>query len=64
MIQVTNKNRDTVIEDYVNFLVDNMDCDSVVVLLKELLDEKYDLMTNLALEGMIQEHCPEILSQT
>jgi len=41
-----------------------MDCDSVVVLLKELLDEKYDLMTNLALEGMIQEHCPEILSQT
>jgi len=60
MIQVTNKNRDTVIED---FLVDNMDCDSVVVLLKELLDEKYDLMTNLALEEMIQEHCPEILSQ-
>ena len=63
MIQVTTKNRDTVIEDYVNFLVDNMDCDSVVVLLKELLDEKYDLMTNLALEEMIQEHCPEILSQ-
>ena len=58
---VTDKNRDEIIEQYVNTLVDNMDWDSLYELATEALTNSKDLMDNKALEDEILEYCPQIL---
>lgn len=61
MIIVTDKNRDEIIEQYVNTLVDNMDWDSLYELATESLTNSKDLMDNKALEDEILEFYPELL---
>ena len=61
MIIVTDKNRDEIIEQYVNHLIDNMDWDSLYELATESLTNSKDLMDNKALEDEILEYCPQIL---
>jgi len=58
---VTDKNRDEIIEQYVNTLVDNMSWDSLYELATEALTNSKDLMDNKPLEDEILEYCPQIL---
>ena len=59
---VTDKNRDEIIENYVNALLDNMDWDSLYQYAKESLTDSKELMSNESLENEIKDYCPEILA--
>lgn len=61
MVKVTDKNRDSIIETYVNTIIDGMDINSLADLLYGLLIDKKDLMSNESLEQEINEFYPELL---
>jgi uncharacterized UPF0160 family protein len=63
MITVTDKNRDQIIEQYAESILDGMDMDSLYAFVYEKLVESKDLMDNKPLENEILEFYPEILSQ-
>ncbi len=61
MTNVTDKNRDKIIEDYVDTLIDGMDFDTLYAFAYEQLLESKSLMDNHALENEIIDYCPHIL---
>lgn len=61
MINITDSNRDDILESYVSRLVENMDTNSAFELLEELLLEKKDIMSNESLEDEIIEFDPDLL---
>lgn len=61
---ITDKNRDEIIEQYVNNLVDNMDWDALYELATESLMNSKDLMENEALESEILDYYPDLLEDT
>lgn len=61
MINITDSNRDDILESYVSRLVENMDTNSALELLEELLLEKKDIMSNESLEDEIIEFDPDLL---
>lgn len=61
MIIVTDKNRDNIIEEYANSILDNMDFDTLYTFAYEQLVQSKDLMNNKALEDEILEFYPELL---
>lgn len=61
MIIVTDKNRDEIIEEYANSILDHMDWDTLYTFAYEQLVQSKDLMDNKALEDEIKEYCPQIL---
>ena len=61
MQQVTDTNRDMIIEEYARATLDGMDFDSLWEFALECLIEKKDLLTNDVLEEEIQDFHPEIL---
>ena len=63
MITVTDKNRDQIIEQYAESILDGMDMDSLYAFAYEKLVESKDLMDNEPLENEILEFYPEILAE-
>jgi hypothetical protein len=61
MINVTNKNRDKIIEEYVCDLIDGMDWDTMYAFCYERLIETKSLMVNEDLESEIMNFFPYIL---
>lgn len=61
MIKVTDKNRDQIIEDYVDNLIDGMDWDALYAFAYEQLIESKNLMENHALEAEINDYFPYLL---
>jgi len=61
MQQVTDTNRDMIIEEYARATLDGMDFDSLWEFALECLIEKKDLLTNDVLQEEIQDFNPEIL---
>ena len=61
MQQVTDTNRDMIIEEYARATLDGMDFDSLWEFALECLIEKKDLLTNDVLQEEIQDFHPEIL---
>ena len=61
MRQVTDTNRDMVIEEYAGAILDGMDFGSLWDFAFECLVEKKDLLTNDVLQEEIQDFNPEIL---
>ena len=61
MRQVTDTNRDMIIEEYVGAILDGIDFDSLWEFAFECLVEKKDLLTNDVLQEEIQDFHPEIL---
>lgn len=58
---VTDKNREEIIERYTQYLLDNMDFQSLWELAYESIYNSKDLMDNKPLEDEILEYCPQIL---
>ena len=61
MRQVTDTNRDMIIDEYVGAILDGIDSDSLWEFAFECLVEKKDLLTNDVLQEEIQDFYPEIL---
>ena len=61
MRQVTDTNRDMIIEEYAKAILDGMDLGSLCDFALECLIEKKDLLTNDVLQEEIQDFHPEIL---
>lgn len=58
---VTDKNREEIIERYTQYLLDNMDFQSLWELAYESIYNSKDLMDNKPLEDEILEFYPELL---
>lgn len=61
MITVNDKNRNEIIAQYVNQLIDTMGWGDMLQFVEEKLLESKDLMDNEALENEIRDYCPNIL---
>lgn len=61
MTIITDKNREEIIERYTQYLLDNMDFQSLWELAYESIYNSKDLMDNKPLEDEILEYCPQIL---
>jgi hypothetical protein len=61
MRQVTDANRDMIIEEYAGAILDGMDFGSLWDFAFECLVEKKDLLTNDVLQEEIGDYYPEIL---
>ena len=61
MRQVTDTNRDMIIDEYVGAIMDGIDFDTLWQFAFECMVEKKDLLTNDVLQEEIQEFDPEIL---
>lgn len=61
MIQVTDKNREDIIDKYTEYLLDNMDFQSLWELAYETIYSSKELMDNEPLEQEILEYYPEVL---
>lgn len=59
---VTDKNREEIIERYTQYLLDNMDFQSLWELAYESIYNSKDLMDNKPLEDEILEFYPELLN--
>jgi hypothetical protein len=58
---VTDKNREKIIEQYTQYLLDNMDFQSLWELAYDSIRNSKDLMENEALESEILELYPSVL---
>lgn len=61
MIKITDKNRDQIIEDYVDVLIEGMDFDALYAFAYEQLLENKNLMDNNSLEIEINNYFPDLL---
>ena len=61
MITVNDKNRNEIIAQYVNQLIDTMEWGDMLQFIEEKLLESKDLMDNEALENEIRDYCPNLL---
>lgn len=61
MIMVTDKNREDIIDQYTEYLLDNMDFQSLWELAYEAIHNSKDLMGNEALENEILDYYPHLL---
>jgi hypothetical protein len=61
MIQVTDKNREKILDQYAESVLDGMDFQSLWELAYNHIRDSKDLMENEALENEILELYPEIL---
>jgi uncharacterized UPF0160 family protein len=62
-IMVTDKNREEIIQSYVQRLLDDMDFDTIYTFVYETLVDSKDLMDNIALENEIKDYYPELLDE-
>jgi hypothetical protein len=63
-IVVTDKNREDILDNYCEYLLDNMDFQSLWELAYNSIRDSKDLMDNVALENEILEYYPEILESS
>lgn len=61
MTQINDYNRETIVDEYINGLLDAMDWDSLYQLAYDYLYDSKDLLTNEALELEIKDYRPELL---
>lgn len=61
MIMVTDKNREEILDKYVESVLDNMDFQSLWELAYDSIRDSKDLMENEALENEILELYPSVL---
>lgn len=61
MIKVTDKNRDELINKFVEFVLNNMKFDDLWQTAYDYMTESKDLMENEALESEILDICPSLL---
>lgn len=61
MIKVTDKNRDSIIKNYANRLLDDMDFDTLYNLAYDMLVENKSGYNNRTLESEILEYYPDVL---
>jgi hypothetical protein len=62
MIMVTDKNRDDILDNYCEYILDNIDFKGLLELAYNTIKDSKDLMTNESLEDEILEYYPEILN--
>lgn len=58
---VTDSNREEIVDEYINGLLDTMDWDDLYQLAYDYLYDSKDLLTNEALELEIKDYRPELL---
>ena len=58
---VTDSNREEIVNEYINGLLDTMDWDDLYQLAYDYLYDSKDLLTNEALELEIKDYRPELL---
>jgi hypothetical protein len=63
-IVVTDKNREDILDNYCEYLLDNMDFQSLWELAYNSIRDSKDLMSNKSLEDEILEYYPEILESS
>lgn len=63
MIQVTDKNRDDIIERYVDALIDSMDMDTLIETTRDYLIASKDILENNVLEDEIKDYFPAVLEE-
>lgn len=61
MTQINDYNRETIVDEYISGLLDNMDWDSLYQLAYNCLYDSKDLLTDEALELEIKDCSPHIL---
>lgn len=61
MINITDKNREEIIDNYTEYLLDNMDFQSLWELAYDAIHNSKELMENEALESEILDYYPQIL---
>lgn len=64
MIMVTDKNREEILDKYVESVLDNMDFQSLWELAYDSIRDSKDLMENEALESEILDYYPDLLEDT
>lgn len=63
MIKVTDKNRESILDSYSEYLLDGMSFNELWNLAYDAIRNSKDLMENEALESEILEDYPEILEE-
>ena len=63
MINITDKNREEIMEEYIGNMVDSMDTKTLAQYAYDSLMESKDLLTNEALELEILDYSPHILEE-
>lgn len=61
MTQITDYNREEIVDEYISSLLDTMDWDDLYQLAYDYLYDSKDLLTNEALELEIKDYRPELL---
>ena len=63
-MKVTNKNKQQLMNDYINRTIEDMDLDALATLAQEYLESNLSRLTNSELENQINEYYPEILEDS
>jgi len=63
MVRVDNSNRDRLIEDYIDTLVDSMDFDALIRFTKDSLNIQLEHYSNSELHDLISRIFPELLEE-
>jgi hypothetical protein len=63
MVQVTDKNREEILDKYAESVLDGMDFQSLWELAYNSIRDSKDLMENEALESEILDLCPYVLGE-
>ena len=63
-MKVTNKNKQQLMNDYINRTIEDMDLDALTTLAQEYLESNLSRLTNSELENQINEYYPEILEDS
>lgn len=61
MAKVNDKNRECLIDSYINQTLDSMDLNAVLELAREYLELNLSKYSNAKLEQEIKEYCPDLL---
>lgn len=63
-MKVTNKNKQQLMNDYINRTIEDMDLDALATLAQEYLESNLSRLTNSELENQIKEYYPEMLEDS
>jgi hypothetical protein len=63
MVRVNNANRDEIIDDYIETLLDSMDMDALIVFASERLHDELKQYGNAELHDLISRIYPELLEE-
>ena len=62
-MKITEENRDKIIEDYVDRIVDSMETGDLICLVQDMLTDQKQDYTNEELETEIRDYYPDLLGE-